>query len=198
MNFECRSCGELKPATNEYFAKDGRKPRGISTECKSCTAARSKAHRRGIKCTKERADNAHECTVCKVTKPLTAEHFYPVQSRLTNFDVMCRDCRNDYHRKHRRETKTDETRAKDNAKSKQKYQEAKRVFVEYKGGKCEHCGVVYDYTNSCIFDFHHIDPSTKEYEIGKRSLNFEKTKPELDKCILLCSNCHRKIHSDKF
>lgn len=51
-----------------------------------------------------------------------------------------------------------------------------------------------------FLDFHHIDPSTKEFEIGSVSKNISLDKfiedivPELDKCILLCPNCHRLEH----
>lgn len=67
------------------------------------------------------------------------------------------------------------------------------------GGKieCEKCG----YTDSCFapFDFHHVDPATKEFGIHKKidTSPFESWKSEIDKCILICSNCHRKIHSKR-
>ena len=62
--------------------------------------------------------------------------------------------------------------------------------VEYKGGKCEHCGLIDD---PCVYDFHHTDRATKQFEIGRKySMSFNRLKEELDKCIMLCSNCHRK------
>ena len=69
----------------------------------------------------------------------------------------------------------------------------KEKLVAYKGGKCEVCG--YD---KCItaLEFHHLDPTEKEFGIGgKNVLSFEKCKKEVDKCILVCANCHRMIHS---
>lgn len=68
----------------------------------------------------------------------------------------------------------------------------KEKLVEYKGGKCEICG--YD---KCItaLEFHHLNPEEKEFGIGNNDiLSFEKNKKEVDKCILVCSNCHREIH----
>ena len=68
----------------------------------------------------------------------------------------------------------------------------KEKLVEYKGGKCEICG--YD---KCIaaLDFHHLDPNEKEYAICNGDYkSFEKVKKEVDKCILVCANCHREIH----
>ena len=65
--------------------------------------------------------------------------------------------------------------------------------IEYKGGCCEKCGY-----NKCpgSLVFHHEDPNQKEFGISANgvSRSFEKMKPELDKCVLLCSNCHNEIH----
>lgn len=46
-------------------------------------------------------------------------------------------------------------------------------------------------------DYHHIDPSTKEYTVGKmvaQRLSWELIEREISKCILLCANCHRIEH----
>lgn len=66
--------------------------------------------------------------------------------------------------------------------------------VEYLGGRCQHCGLEDDCVN--IYDFHHTNPVKKDFEIsgGKVRSSFESIKKELDKCELLCSNCHRKEH----
>lgn len=74
----------------------------------------------------------------------------------------------------------------------QRFTRIKEQCVAYKGGKCENCGY-----NRFIgaLDFHHKNPSQKEFNIcRRRSCNIEKLKPELDKCKLLCSNCHREEH----
>jgi len=71
----------------------------------------------------------------------------------------------------------------------------KEKLVEYKGGKCEKCG--YD---ECIgaLEFHHLDTDKKEFQISNPNVkSFEKLKKEVDKCILLCSNCHRELHFKK-
>jgi hypothetical protein len=73
--------------------------------------------------------------------------------------------------------------------------ENKIKAIEYKGGKCNMCG--YNKCTSAL-EFHHLDPSIKEYNKDSRGLNrrrsFENSKIELDKCILVCANCHREIH----
>lgn len=67
----------------------------------------------------------------------------------------------------------------------------KLALVEYKGGKCERCGY-----NKCIeaLEFHHMDPSQKDFTISGKSKAFEYLKDEVDKCIMVCSNCHKEIH----
>ena len=68
----------------------------------------------------------------------------------------------------------------------------KAECVKYKGGKCIVCN--YDrYIGS--LDFHHLDPSQKEFNIAElRTYSFEKLINELDKCVLLCKNCHSEVH----
>ena len=43
-------------------------------------------------------------------------------------------------------------------------------------------------------EFHHPDPMTKEFNISDRITSFEAIRAELDKCHLLCANCHREVH----
>jgi predicted HNH restriction endonuclease len=70
---------------------------------------------------------------------------------------------------------------------------SKKKCVEYKGGKCSICD--YNKSLSCM-SFHHINPKTKSFNFNdKRGYKFETLQPELDKCILVCGNCHDEIHS---
>lgn len=69
----------------------------------------------------------------------------------------------------------------------------KKKAIEYKGEKCQICG--YDKCENSL-TFHHLDPSEKEFTISERyNLSWEKLKKELDKCILLCANCHGEEHA---
>ena len=66
--------------------------------------------------------------------------------------------------------------------------------IKQKGGKCEICG--YN-KNISALDFHHINPSEKEFQIDIRHFSnnsIEVLQKELDKCQLLCANCHAEIH----
>jgi hypothetical protein len=70
----------------------------------------------------------------------------------------------------------------------------KSKCIEYKGGSCQECG--YNKCDSAL-EFHHLNPKEKDFTISHIKLtNFgDKVKKELDKCILVCANCHREIHS---
>lgn len=71
----------------------------------------------------------------------------------------------------------------------------KLEFCIYKGGCCSECGFVATEDTIAAFDFHHTDPSEKEYTPSDMLLmRKDKVFQELDKCILLCSNCHRILH----
>lgn len=63
--------------------------------------------------------------------------------------------------------------------------------IRYLGGKCEACGYQ---TCAAAMDFHHTDPTRKDFTISQRMTSFEAIRAELDKCVLLCSRCHREVH----
>ena len=71
--------------------------------------------------------------------------------------------------------------------------ETKKWAINYKGGKCSRCGIS-DLPLPC-YQFHHIDPSTKKYNPGRLIVQKpnQKLKDELDKCVLVCANCHMII-----
>lgn len=71
----------------------------------------------------------------------------------------------------------------------------KELAITYKGGACMHCG--YSKCNAAL-EFHHLDPSKKDFSISVQGYtrSWEYIKTELDKCILVCANCHREIHAN--
>ena len=66
-----------------------------------------------------------------------------------------------------------------------------KLAIEYKGGKCIFCGY-----SKCVrsLQFHHCDRTKKDFNISAVSYSWERMKIELDKCILVCANCHGEIH----
>lgn len=77
----------------------------------------------------------------------------------------------------------------------QRRENNKAEYILLKGGKCEICGFEYNGENAACFDFHHESSEEKEYNpsIAIR-LRREKALKELEKCQLVCANCHRLIH----
>lgn len=67
-------------------------------------------------------------------------------------------------------------------------------LIQYKGGKCEKCG--YNKSKSAL-DFHHRNPLDKKFGIAKGvslAYGLPLLLEEIQKCILLCSNCHHELH----
>lgn len=67
-------------------------------------------------------------------------------------------------------------------------------LASYIGGiKCNKCG--FTHSTFAPFDFHHIDPSTKDVSISDAiNRSWNNLVKEVDKCILLCATCHRLEH----
>lgn len=68
----------------------------------------------------------------------------------------------------------------------------KQRLIDYKGGKCQTCG--YSKPVPSAYHFHHVNPSEKAFGISGSTLGFERLKKEVDKCNLLCANCHAETH----
>jgi hypothetical protein len=70
--------------------------------------------------------------------------------------------------------------------------------INYLGGRCMRC----EFDHPSALQFHHRDPSTKLFSVTAKELSTPKKRPwdtaivpELDKCDLLCSNCHFLEHA---
>jgi hypothetical protein len=72
--------------------------------------------------------------------------------------------------------------------------ERKLSLIKLKGGCCELCGYS---KNTAALQFHHEDPTKKEHGLDLRKLSnstWEACISELEKCKLLCANCHAETH----
>lgn len=69
--------------------------------------------------------------------------------------------------------------------------ELRERAAAYLGGSCRICGY-----NKCVnaFHFHHVNPLEKDFTISERMTSWEAIRRELDKCVLLCANCHAEVH----
>ena len=78
-----------------------------------------------------------------------------------------------------------------------RHKEIRKWMAEYKSQlKCQLCP---ENSPFCM-DFHHINPEEKEITIARAiQIRWSKTRilKEINKCIVLCANCHRKLHAGK-
>jgi hypothetical protein len=112
------------------------------------------------------------CVSCNMEKPIG--DFYQQKGR-KNGTSQCRKCFNTY--------------------CSERWTQKKIEAITYKGGSCLDCNISYPKFPYVVFDFHHLDPDLKDVDWSKLRLrSWDKITNELDKCILLCSNCHRIRH----
>ena len=80
-------------------------------------------------------------------------------------------------------------------KNKKKRKENSSWYFNYKKDKqCIICGE----SEPICLDFHHTDGTNKDIDVSKMrnsTYSLQKIKEEIEKCVILCSNCHRKVHS---
>ena len=115
------------------------------------------------------------CTKCNTSHPKTS--FYRQSKAKDGYNTWCKVCI--------------ARGMRDLARSR------KKAAIELLGGKCSSCGGIF---HQSAYDFHHKNPTEKEGGIARMlqsfSINHPKVRQELEKCILVCSNCHRTIHSE--
>lgn len=123
------------------------------------------------------------CARCKQIKP--AEFFYKDKRKPDGLGCSCKDCINKQRRSQKRWLLEDVKVGKRNW-----YKKQKQMAINYMGGKCQDCGFN---THSSALCFHHL--SDKKSNPSRSLKNgFNSAKSELDKCVLLCHNCHFLRH----
>ena len=130
-----------------------------------------------------------QCIDCKETKRET--EFGKRNGKRRN---QCKNCLNEKARTYYNKTykEKQQLRVKENKrKNYLRYINKKKELAE---NGCYFCGY-----NRCLssLDFHHKDESTKRYNVsrlGYEIVSKETFLAEIDKCILVCSNCHHELH----
>jgi hypothetical protein len=142
------------------------------------------------------------CSKCKIPKELTEYH-----SDITTKDKkspQCKVCRDTWGRERYQLSKKDPEKVRKMKEWQKTYYAAgkprlskflyKKKLVDFFGGGCTVCGY-----NKCIgaLEFHHKDPSEKEFNISNNIINgvsWDECIIEASKCLLVCNRCHREIH----
>ncbi len=89
--------------------------------------------------------------------------------------------------------KKTECKACFNKRSVSRRQTLKQKAVAHLGGKCYNCG--YDKYIGAL-EFHHRDPKEKDFVVAGSGKKWASIQEEIEKCILLCANCHREEHAN--
>ena len=134
-----------------------------------------------------------KCALCKTEKHLA--DFNLDGSSPDGKGYYCRDCANAKAREHHAKKSSDPAWvAKKNRKDRDRVRALKQKAVEYMGSKCHDCQTVYP---NYVYDFHHLDGDTKlDNPSALLRSTWDRAKVELDKCIMVCANCHRGRHYD--
>lgn len=128
-----------------------------------------------------------QCSRCKDEFDLT--NFRRDRSKHDGRAAQCRQCQRAGHKS----AYTTKYVDKYKARNKERRDKSSAFLVEYKKNlKCCFC----DESESICLDFHHRDPSEKDFGIGSsRQYSQERILKEIEKCVVVCANCHRKIHA---
>lgn len=123
------------------------------------------------------------CTKCKLEKPISK--FNKCSSKKDGLQSECKQCHNllykSYYLTNKDKFRTNSSNRRNNIR---------QFLNEIKRNGCSICG---ENDLACL-DFHHV--RDKKYTISQliKIENFTKIKAEVEKCIILCANCHRKLH----
>ena len=125
-----------------------------------------------------------KCKWCQIEKSI--EDFYRDRSYKDGVgrSYSCKQCAMDYQRKYNVENREKVTIA-----SRKKRRRIKEILIKENGGQCIMCG--YNKYAGAL-EFHHKDPSKKDFHVSQTGIN--KARKEIEKCILVCSNCHMELH----
>lgn len=130
------------------------------------------------------------CPKCDTSKKLS--EFNKNAGRKDGLQGACKLCQAAYTKAHYSKTKS--VYIKNAAERRQQVVE---WYKEYKSTlKCERCGE----SHPACLQFHHKDPSKKDMAVSKGITNNwspEKLKKEIEKCEVVCANCHFKLHYDE-
>jgi hypothetical protein len=128
-----------------------------------------------------------QCPKCTAIKPVS--EFNKNKAKPDGLQRICRVCSREADRKSYKKTFSEQPKIRLDRNKSTRLRKMEWLNNHRKPG-CAKCGE----SRIHVIDFHHIDPSQKEFSIGDNQANYEMLKEEIKKCVLLCSNCHRDFH----
>lgn len=132
------------------------------------------------------------CPICNEEQP--EENFPFKNKRLGRRNRRCKECYNNSQRAYYVNTGQ---RSNQRIRTKRNRKKLKERYLEWK--RSQWCWVCTETASECL-DLHHLDPTQKDFEVSKLASScgsWKKIEQEIAKCAVLCSNCHRKVHSGR-
>lgn len=127
--------------------------------------------------------NTKICTKCGIEKPL--DQFPRKSESKDGYASQCKECKHKYY-------KVYYDTHKDFIKKSKKKKESK--LTQYiRSRKADGCVICGEKDLACL-DFHHL--RDKEFVLAScvKNRGMSSINKEIDKCVVLCANCHRKLH----
>lgn len=130
-----------------------------------------------------------QCSKCKIIKNLN--EFNYKNKKIESRHSLCKPCFKIYSIDYYKNNKPvyAKARSKLQARGYKSDKQLTDYINSFKSGGCVLCGETF----FGALDFHHINPSIKEDAVA-RLTSKKSVKNEVEKCVVLCSNCHRKFH----
>ncbi len=130
------------------------------------------------------------CNRCKTEKPLS--EFYKDSRRKDGKQTSCISCQKAKSKERREAGLMDKYKGRYTSDNGRKHYSKKRAYICGLRKPCINCGAF----DPAFIDFHHIDPSTKSFNLANgHKHSFEAIAEEAKKCCCLCANCHRRLHA---
>lgn len=127
------------------------------------------------------------CRTCSEEKSVS--EFRKDKSQRDGYRTECKICSRLYHQA----AYTIKYGEAARARSRTKHSEIGKLISEYKV-ECG-CKLCSEKESVCL-EFHHLDSTQKDFEVSaSRTRSWVKIQAEIEKCVVLCSNCHRKVHA---
>lgn len=128
------------------------------------------------------------CVKCRTDKPL-AEYTKDRASK-DGYYHTCKACKNAVAK--RRYDNNESYRSSVKSRSRDRFQVGRQIIEEAKRNGCSLCPE----RESVCLSFHHTDPNEKDFMMGTgKTRSPEKIREEIAKCVVVCHNCHSKIHA---
>lgn len=180
----CTKCKVEKELSE--FHKRGMNKSGVAYQswCKKCISEKRKRPKKLYVIPKSKV-----CSDCKIDKPM--ENFHKCSSRKDGRQHRCKDCNIE---RSKRDYRKNSRKGIFGQRAKNRRMELRDFCDSFKSKGCTYCNE----KELCCLEFHHFNPKEKKYEISilYENKSLKRLLTELPKCIVVCCNCHKKIHNN--